>query len=159
MSVLPSNSLEKTIFSLDSERHLAAHVIRRASLKADELTIADDTNLSTVATRLREIGIYLEGLEFSIAPPFRLRSISPNMGQVNMTSVAMDVYVDGSVEDTAVIVCNNTAQSSTSFIDFSHLHCVIPNLGPNVRVVKVWVTQGTWRSNEMNFSIVPAVGP
>ena len=148
---------DRIIVDIDSERSPHAHVIRHGSFKADALTIADDTSLTAVEGRLRELGIYLEGLAMSVAPPFRIRRVSPNIAEVNTVDLRIDVFVDGSVDDSARIWWNNVLQVSSVVLDFSHLWCTIPDTGATVRVVPVQVRQGTWISNTINFAVVPAV--
>jgi hypothetical protein len=148
----------RLIVDINSERLTAAQVVRRGSFKADELIVADDTSLRVLAPRMRELGMYLEGLEATLAAPFRITRVNPTIGEVNMQDVRLDVWVDGSIDDSARIFWDQTEQASSTVLDHSHVWCTIPALGATVRVVKVWVAQTPWRSNEVNFAVVPATG-
>lgn len=96
-------ALERAIVDIASERDTTAHVIRRGSFNADELEVADDTSLTVLAERMRELGMYLEGLARTVAPPFRLRKIHPTRAETGMTNVRIDVWCEGSWDDTAKI--------------------------------------------------------
>jgi hypothetical protein len=148
---------ERMIADIDTERFPAAHVIRRASLKAELLVVHDSTSLSEIAERMRSIGLYLEGLAGSVAPPFRIKLLTPTVAETNQTNVRIDVWVDGSMEDTARLWFDGGKLPTSIRPDFSHIFATIPTMGAAERVVKIQVRQGAWRSQEVNFAIKPAV--
>src|SRR5262249_20260830 len=157
-------AVERYISDIDSERELTAHVIRRGSFNADGLEVADDTSLTVLAPRMRELGMYLEGLARSIAPPFRLRKIHPTRAEAGTTNLRLDIWVEGSWDDSARIFWDGTIQNSTTVLDFSHAWCTIPLVegasNPALsKAVKVQVRQGSWQSNEIIFDVAPSTAP
>jgi hypothetical protein len=149
---------ERVIVDLNSERYTHAQVIRRASLKADELVIGDAALLRQLAPVMRNLGLYLEGLEATLAAPFRLRSIDPTFAEVNATGVRIDVYVDGSMDDSTVIWFGNTELTNTVVLDFSHAWAQT-NMPTAVQTIAVTVRQGPWTSNPILFGVLPGVVP
>jgi hypothetical protein len=113
---------------------------------------------------MRELGMYLEGLARSIAPPFRLRKIHPTRAEAGTTNLRLDCWCEGSWDDSARIFWDGVIQNSTIVLDFSHAWATIPLLegatNPALnRAVKVQVRQGSSQSNEIIFDVTPSTTP
>ena len=88
---------ERIVLSTSSERLKSVPIARHGSFKAEMLQVKEGSSLALMAPRLRELGIYLEGLEARIAPPFRLRYLHPNWANFGATNVEILVSSDGSL--------------------------------------------------------------
>lgn len=143
---------DRTILDIDSERNPSANVIRRGSFKAAMLSVAEDTSLEALAPRMRELGMFLEGLEAAKGIPFRLRTILPTRAVVSEINVRLDCWVEGSIDDSAKIWFDGVEQVSSTVTDYSHVWATIPSVG----TAKVQIRQGSWASNEILFGIAPS---
>jgi hypothetical protein len=58
---------ERIILDLAAERMPSAKVARNGSFRADQLHVAEGSSLASMVPRLRELGIFVEGLAFAEA--------------------------------------------------------------------------------------------
>jgi hypothetical protein len=145
---------ERWVIDIASERRLDVPIARRGSFKAEMLHVADGSSLRTMVGRLRELGCYLEGIEATYAPPFRIRALVPTFATAGDTNIRIRVMGDGTFKDTARIWYNG-AEITTNFEDYTALNTVLATSG-GVGVYLVQVRDGTERSNVVNFEIRPA---
>ena len=148
---------ERWVIDIASERNPSIPVARKGSFKATMLRVADGSSLAVMASRLRELGIYLEGLAASVAPPFRIRYINPDRSLPDALNVVLTVNLDGSITETpAPVVIFGDVDLPTVWLDSFTLRGTIAAVPSNEGTVLVKVragTAGAVESNSVKFEI------
>jgi hypothetical protein len=103
-----------------TEEEKACSVARHGSFKAEMLSVAVGSSLVNMADRLRELGIYLEGLGAVVQPSFWITTLTPDTISAAAGPATLKVKCNGSFASTDVVNLDG-APLTTTFVDYSTL--------------------------------------